>query len=332
MEYRCFGRTGVLVSPLALGTMNFGQPTPEEESLKIIRRAVDAGINFIDTANVYNKGESERIIGKALKLMKNRNSLFIATKVYNPMGEGPNDRGVSRYHIMEECENSLRRLGIDHIDLYQLHRPSFTVPQEETLRALDDLIRQGKVRYIGTSTFPAWKVMEGLSLSEKYLLNRYVSEQSPYNLLDRRIENEMVPFAQHHEVALIPWSPLAGGLLTGRYPLEEPAPTGSRGEWGARLWKERINQEGKAVAYRLKEYAEKKGMTAVQLALLWVKDQPGICSPIVGPRTLEHLEAALSIVEKRLDPEDAAFCDSLVPPGTAVSDFFNTSGWMKGHR
>jgi aryl-alcohol dehydrogenase-like predicted oxidoreductase len=174
--------------------------------------------------------------------------------------------------------------------------------------------------------------MEGLSLSEKYLLNRYVSEQSPYNLLDRRIENEMVPFAQHHEVALIPWSPLAGGLLTGRYPLEEPAPTGSRGEWGARLWKERINQEGKAVAYRLKEYAEKKGMTAAQLALLWVKDQPGICSPIVGPRTLEHLEAALSIVEKRLDPEDAAFCDSLVPPGTAETDFFNTSGWMKGHR
>ncbi len=205
MEYRMFGRTGVMVSPLALGTMNFGNPTSEEESIRIIQRAVDAGINFIDTANVYNNGESERIVGKAVRLMKNRDKLFIATKVYNPMGEGPNDRGVSRYHILQECENSLRRLGMDHIDLYQLHRPCFTIPQEETLRALDDLVRQGKVRYIGTSTFPAWKIMEGLALSERYLLHRYVSEQSPYNLLDRRIENELVPFALHHGIALIPW-------------------------------------------------------------------------------------------------------------------------------
>jgi aryl-alcohol dehydrogenase-like predicted oxidoreductase len=329
MEYRMFGRTGVMVSPLALGTMNFGNPTPEDQAIRIIQRAVDAGINFIDTANVYNNGESERIVGKAVKLMKNRDKLFIATKVYNPMGEGPNDRGLSRYHIMQECENSLKRLGLDHIDLYQLHRPCFTIPQEETLRALDDLIRQGKVRYIGTSTFPAWKIMEGLALSERYLLNRYVSEQSPYNLLDRRIENELVPFALQHGIALIPWSPLAGGVLTGRYSEGQAAPPGSRGEWGARIWKERINEEGKRVAAQLKEYAERKGLTAAQMAFLWVKDQPGICAPLLGPRTVEHLEAALTVVDKHLESEDRAFCDSLVPPGKAVADFFNTSGWMK---
>ncbi|MFQ3620896.1 MAG: aldo/keto reductase [Spirochaetales bacterium] len=330
MQYRMFGRTGVMVSSLALGTMNFGNPTSEEEAIRILQRAVEAGINFIDTANVYNKGETERIVGKALKAMGNRDKLFIATKVYNPMGDGPNDRGLSRYHLMQECENSLRRLGLDHIDLYQLHRPCFTFPQEETLRALDDLIRQGKVRYIGTSTFPAWKIMEGLALSERYLLNRYVSEQPPYNLLDRRIENELIPFSQQHEIAIIPWSPLAGGLLTGRYSPQEDNPKGSRGEWGAQLWKDRFNVEGKKVAFRLKEYAQSRGMSAAQLALLWVKEQPGICAPIVGPRTMEHLEAALSVVDKRLEPEDIVFCDSLVPPGQAVADFFNTSGWMKG--
>ncbi|MCX7786759.1 MAG: aldo/keto reductase [Spirochaetes bacterium] len=329
MEYRMFGRTGVMVSAIALGTMNFGNPTSEEESIRILQRAVDAGVNFIDTANVYNNGESERIVGKAVRLMKSRDKLFIATKVYNPMGEGPNDRGVSRYHILQECENSLKRLATDHIDLYQLHRPCFSIPQEETLRALDDLIHQGKVRYIGTSTFPAWKIMEGFALSERYLLNRYVSEQSPYNLLDRRIENELVPFALHHGLAIIAWSPLAGGVLTGRYSPGEPVPSGSRGEWGARIWKERINEEGKRVAAQLKEYAKEKGLTAAQMAFLWVKDQPGICAPLLGPRTIEHLESALEVVDKRLDPEDMAFCDTLVPPGKAVADFFNTSGWMK---
>jgi len=180
MEYRPFGRTGVMVSPLCLGTLNFGGPTDERESLAIIEKAVAGGINCIDTANTYNKGETERIVGRALKRMGNRDRVFLATKVFNTTGDGPNDRGVSRLHILRECENSLRRLQVECIDLYQLHRPSFEVPPDETLRALDDLVRAGKVRYIGTSTFPAWKIMEAIAISERLGLNRYVSEQPPW--------------------------------------------------------------------------------------------------------------------------------------------------------
>lgn len=329
MEYRQFGRTGVMVSPLVLGAMNFGSPTDKRESIAIIEKAVAAGINFIDTANVYNKGESEIIVGEALKKMGNRDRIFLATKVYNAMGDDPNDKGVSRFHIMRECEASLRRLGVDHIDLYQLHRPSFTVPQDETLRAFDDLIRQGKVRYIGSSTFPAWKLMEALAVSERCNLARYVSEQPPYNLLDRRIENELVPLARAHDIALITWSPIAGGMLSGKYTLDGAVPAGSRGDRGSPIWLERLSPASRSLAARFKEYAEGRGLSAAQLALLWVKDQPGVTAPIIGPRTVEQLDAALPWADQRLSAEDAAFCDTLVPPGTAVADFFNSSGWMK---
>jgi aryl-alcohol dehydrogenase-like predicted oxidoreductase len=329
MEYRPFGRTGVMVSPLCLGTMNFGGPTDEGESLAIIEKAVAGGINCFDVANVYNKGETERIVGRALKRMGNRDQVFLATKVFNATGEGPNDRGVSRLHILRECENSLRRLQVDHVDLYQLHRPRFDVPQDETLRALDDLVRGGKVRYIGTSTFPAWKIMEALAISERLGLHRYVSEQPPYNLLDRRIENELIPLAQAHGLAVIPWSPLAAGVLAGRYPADGTMPEGSRAARASQIYSDRITRAGARVGEQLKAYAQRRGMTAAQLALLWVKEQPGITAPIVGPRTMEHLEVALSVMERRLDPEDAAFCDSLVPPGSAVANFHNTSGWMK---
>ncbi|MCB0049972.1 MAG: aldo/keto reductase, partial [Caldilinea sp.] len=213
MQYRSLGRTGVQVTPLCLGAMNFGGPTDEAESIAIINRALDGGINFIDTANVYNAGESERIVGKALQQNGRRDEIVLATKVFGKMGEGPNEQGVTRYHIIKACEDSLRRLQTDRIDLYQLHRPSLTVPQDETLRAFDDLVRAGKVRYIGCSTFPAWKVMEALGVSQEEHLVRYISEQPPYNLLDRRIENELVPLAQAHGLALLPWSPLAGGIL-----------------------------------------------------------------------------------------------------------------------
>src|SRR5262245_37637994 len=213
MEYRLLGRTGVKVSPLCLGTMNFGAPTPEDESIRIIHTALDAGINFIDTANMYNRGESERITGKAL--VGCRDKVVLATKVYNPMGDGPNERGLSRYHIMQECENSLRRLQTDHIDLYQLHRPDFIIPQDETLRALDDLVRQGKVRYIGTSTFPACLTVKAIQPTKRISLNRYFTERPPSNLLDRRIEIELVPASQRSGLAIWPWSPLGGGVLAG---------------------------------------------------------------------------------------------------------------------
>jgi aryl-alcohol dehydrogenase-like predicted oxidoreductase len=317
-----------MVSPLCLGAMNFGGPTSEEEGIHIIDAALDRGINFIDTANVYHNGESEHIVGKALKQNGKRHSVVLATKVNGAMGPGPNDRSITRYHIMQAVEDSLRRLQTDHIDLYQLHRPSFSFPQDETLRALDDLVRQGKVRYIGTSTFPAWKLMEGLSLSEKYNLARYVSEQPPYNILDRRIENELVPLAEQYGVALIPWSPIAGGILGGRYPAGQPLPEGSRAT-GMPAMAARINPQNQRVVDKLQELAEARNLNAAQLALLWCKDQPGVTAPITGPRTFRHYEEAVAILDQSLDDEARKAIDELNPPGTALSDFFNSSGWMK---
>ena len=230
MEYRKLGRSGVLVSPLCLGAMNFGGSTDEADSFAIMQRSVEGGINFFDTANVYNNGESERITGKFLKEHHLRDQVVLATKVYSRVGELANEGGATRYHIVRACEDSLRRLQTDHIDLYQLHRPPLTHPQEETLRAFDDLIHAGKVLYIGASTHPAWMVMEALSTSERYGLNRYISEQPPYNLLDRRIERELLPMCQTYGIGVIPWSPLGGGLLTGKYRKGTPRPEGARYE------------------------------------------------------------------------------------------------------
>lgn len=329
MEYRMLGRTGVQVSSLCLGTMNFGGPTNEADSIAMINRALDAGINFIDTANVYNGGESERIVGKALKENGKRDDIVLATKVYNRMGDGPNDRGVSRYHIMKACEDSLRRLQVETIDLYQLHRPPMGVPVDETLRAFDDLIRAGKVRYIGSSTHPAWMVMEALSVSERYQLNRYISEQPPYNLLDRRIENELVPLAQKYGLAILPWSPLAGGILAGRYPLDGEIPEGSRITRADRNFQDRVTLKGRQVAAKVGEMAQERGMSITQLAHLWAKDQPGITSLILGPRTMSHLEDALPLLDMTLDDADRPLFDELVHPGNAVSDFHNSNEWMK---
>ncbi len=328
MEYRSLGRTGMMVSPLCLGVMNFGKATPEEEAIRIIDAALDRGINFIDTANVYNAGESEIVVGKALKQNGKRQQVVLATKVFNPMGSGPNDRGLSRYHILQEVENSLIRLQTDHIDLYQLHRPLFNVPQDETLRALDDLVRQGKVRYIGSSTFPAWKIMEGLMISEKYNLARYVCEQPPYNLLDRRIENELVPLCQQYGLGIIPWSPIAAGILAGRYPAGQPLPDNSRAS-GSPIMAARVTGRGQEIGQALVKMGQERGLTAGQLAYLWVKEQPGITAPIFGPRTFEQYAEAVEIVDKTLTAEDRAEFDQLNPPGSVVSDFHNSAGWMK---
>lgn len=328
MEYRLLGRTGVRVSPLCLGTMNLGGPTPEPEAIRMIHRSIEAGINLFDSADVYNKGNSEQVVGKALADGK-RQQVVLATKAHFPQSDDPNDRGNSRRHILQAVDDSLRRLGTDWIDLYQMHRPVFDVPQDETLRALDDLVRSGKVRYIGCSTFPAWMVMEALAISERYGLERYVTEQPPYNLLDRRIENELIPLAQRYDLGILPWSPLAIGMLAGRYDDADDYPEQSRaakvGAWAAR----RVTSAGIAAGRRVAEVAEAQGMTASQLALLWVKDQPAVTSPIIGPRTEAHLEDALAVLEMKLDPKIAALLDEIVPPGSAVSDFHNTSHWMK---
>jgi len=296
----------------------------------MIHRSLDAGINFIDTANVYNDGESERVVGKALTEGR-RDKIVLATKVHFPQSEDPNDRGNSRRHIFQAVEDSLQRLKTDWIDLYQIHRPELNVPQDETLRALDDLVYQGKVRYIGCSTFPAWMVMESFHLSENFGLVRYATEQPPYNLLDRRIENELVPLAKRYELGLLPWSPLGMGVLAGRYRHADDHPAASRaariGAWAA----DRISSRGIQAAGQLSEIAAQQGITSSQLALLWVKDQPAITAPIIGSRTPEHLEDALAVLDMSLTNETGEALDRIVPPGTAVADFHNTSGWMKMH-
>ena len=330
MNYRPLGRTGVLVSPLCLGAMNFGAATSEADSIEIIHAALDAGINFIDTADVYNGGQSESVVGKALK--GRRHQVILATKVHGKTGDGANDQGNSRLHILRACDASLRRLGTDYIDLYQVHRPSPEIPVDETLGALTDLVRAGKVRYIGCSTHPAWMVMEALAASERSGLARYVSEQPPYNLLDRRIENELIPLAQRYHLAILPWAPLAQGVLAGRYQPGQALPADSRAvrdPGRARIYAQRVTERGIEVGQRFAAIARDHGRTPGQLALLWCKDQPSVTAPIVGPRTLEQLTDLLPVLEQTLTDAERAACDALVPPGGVVVNFHNTAPWMK---
>ncbi|MCA9897616.1 MAG: aldo/keto reductase [Ardenticatenaceae bacterium] len=329
MEYRRLGRSGVKIAPLCLGTDNFANPTPKAEAKAMLNRALDAGINLIDTSNSYAQGESERIIGRALKENGRRQQVLIATKVHYPTGPGPNERGNGRLHIIQACEDSLRRLQTDHIDLYQLHRPDFEVPIEETLSALTDLVRAGKVRYIGSSTAPAWKVMEAIMVSELRGYVRFVSEQPPYNLLDRRIENELLPLAQAHGLGILPWSPLAMGILAGRYSDAANYPEKSRAELRGGIYAERVTARGIEVGDAFVKLAQEMGISAAQLAVLWVKDQPGVTAPLIGPRTLEQLDHFLPVLEMSLSDEVRAACDALVPPGSAAANFHNSAPWMK---
>ncbi len=330
MDHRLFGRTGVRVSPLCLGAMNFGGATSEVNSLRIIHAALDAGINFVDTANVYNDGQSEVVVGKALE--GRRDQVFLATKVHFKMGDRPppGDEGNSRLHILKACEDSLRRLNTDWIDLYQIHRPSPDIPVDETLGALTDLVRAGKVRYIGCSTHPAWMVMEALAVSEWHGFARYVSEQPPYNLLDRRIENELLPLALRYNLALIPWAPLAQGVLAGRYPAGQPYPEDARAALQpGSIYAQRVTPRGIETGEKFADLAREYGKTPGQLALLWCKDQPGITAPIVGPRTLEQLQELLPVLDMTLSDPERAACDALNPPGGVIANFHNTAGWMK---
>jgi aryl-alcohol dehydrogenase-like predicted oxidoreductase len=331
MEYRNLGRTGVLVSSLCLGTGNFGFKASEDVARQVMEAALDAGINFFDTADSYSGGESERIIGRFLKDSGQRERVILATKVYYPIGEGLNNRGLSRYHVMRGCEDSLRRLQTGHIDLYITHRSaSSVVPVDETLGALTDLVQQGKVRYIGCSTHPAWEMMEALMVSDMKGYARYVAESSPYNLLDRRVENERVPLCQRYGLAMMPWSPIAMGMLAGRYPVDRPFPEGSRAAANPQgIYADRINRRGLQVAARVPEVASRYGLTPAQISLLWVKDQAGITSPIIGPRTSEQLTEMLQVADMHADDDLRAAFDELNPPGMAVSHFHNTSGWMK---
>ena len=335
MEYRNFGRTGMKVSPLCLGCWNFGERTPPAESYAIVDRALDAGLNFLDTANVYSRGRSEEITGEALKRNGSRGRIVLATKFHGRMDDDdPNAAGSSRRHIVEQCEASLRRLQTDYIDIYQIHRPRPDTAIDETLRALDDLVRAGKVRYLGSSTFAAWQVVESLWVAKELGLNRFVSEQPPYHILDRRIERELVPMAVTYGIGLIPWSPLAGGLLTGKYRRGGAAPEGTRYAKAEDVPPRfrRLNETVYDVNEGLLPLAEAKGCTVSQLALAWCIHQPGITSPILGPRTMEHLVDNLGALDVTVTDEDRRRIDELVPPGRMVSPFYEADFGPSLHR
>lgn len=324
MDYRNFGRTGVKVSPLCLGCMNFGGRTSKEDSAKIIDRAIDVGINFLDTANVYVRGKSEEAVGAALKDNGKRDHIFLGTKVHGTMDDDdPNACGNSRRHIIAQCEASLKRLQTDRIDLYQIHRPQSDIPIDETLRALDDLVRQGKVRYIGTSTFAAWQLMETLMVARELGLNRFVCEQPPYNLLDRRIERELIPMAQTYGIALIPWSPLAGGFLTGKYRREEQSPEDAR---YSNRKKEDMHHIFSDACFDILEAAEALakdiGCSVSQLSLSWCMHRPGVTSPIIGPRTMEQLDDNLKAFDVILTDEDKKRLDEITTPCDHTGVFY----------
>jgi aryl-alcohol dehydrogenase-like predicted oxidoreductase len=323
MEHRTLGRTGVQVSPLCLGAMMFGAwGNPDhDDAVRIIHRALDAGINFIDTADVYSAGESEEIVGKALAGGR-RDGVVLATKVHGSMGKDPNARGNSRRWIMAEIDNSLRRLGTDYIDLYQVHRPDPSCDVEETLSALTDLVRSGKVRYVGSSTFPAHEIVEAQWVAERRGLARFVCEQPPYSILTRGIEADVLPVARRYGMGVIPWSPLAGGILSGRHRRgTTPEPSHRQ-----RLWERRgMVSSGSAedvkrtAAEDLIDLADKFGLTMIELALAFVINHPAVTSAIIGPRTMEHLEAQLSAPDVSLPEELLDAVDEIVPPGITLN-------------
>lgn len=320
MNTKSLGRTGAQVPPLCLGCMNFGWGTEAAESLAVLNRALDAGLFFWDTADVYGAGASEIIVGKALQ--NKRDQVFLATKGHNKMGDLPNNQGNSRAHIIKACEDSLERLNVDHIDLYQIHRPQPSVPIDETLRALDDLIRSGKVRYIGTSNFAAYQLMESLWESERLGLNRFVCEQPPFNLLDRRIERELLPFCAKYGFAVIPWSPLAGGVLTGKYRRDANAPENARYKDGKFREGKPISDAMWKVVEGVEQLAKDKGVSMDAFALAWVGAQKTVTSPIIGPRTMEQLEANLQSLGVEITDEDNTRVDELIAPGTHVAPYY----------
>ena len=322
MEYRSLGRTGTKVSTLCLGCLMFGGRTNETDSMDIIDRAIDEGINFFDTANMYVRGRSEEMVGKAFQRNGKRPRIVLATKVHFRMDdEDPNAQGNSRRHIIEQCEASLRRLQTDYIDLYQIHRPCSDIPIDETLRALDDLIRAGKVRYIGSSTFAAWQVVESLWASKELGLNRFICEQPPYHLLDRSIERELVPMAQTYGTALIPWSPMAGGFLTGKYRRGEARPTDARYQ-DENEDTDLFSDAAFNVLDVVLAIAAEKGCTPSQFALAWCAQQPGITSPIVGVRTMEQLEDNLGAINVQVTDEERERIDEVAPPGGVITRYY----------
>jgi aryl-alcohol dehydrogenase-like predicted oxidoreductase len=329
MELRTLSRTGVKVSPLCLGAMMFGAwgNSDHDESIRIIHRALDAGINFIDTADVYSAGESEEIVGKALAGGR-RDNVVLATKFHAAMGDDPNERGNSRRWIMREIDNSLRRLGTDWIDLYQVHRPELDTDLDETLGALTDLVRAGKVRYIGSSTFPPSEIVAAQWVAQRRGRERFVSEQPPYSMLVRGVEAEVLPVCQRYDIGVIPWSPLAGGWLSGAWRKDREPPTSRRAQRIPARYDLSLpeNQRKLEAVTALAELADEIGISLIHMALAFVIRHPAVTAAIIGPRTMEQLESQLGAVDVQLSDEVLDRIDEIVPPGTDFN--LADAGWV----
>jgi aryl-alcohol dehydrogenase-like predicted oxidoreductase len=327
MQNRILGRTGVSVSPLCLGAMMFGPwgNSDEADSVRIIHRALDAGINFIDTADVYSAGESERIVGKALA--GRRDDVVLATKFFMPMGTDPNERGGSRRWIIRAAENSLRRLDTDYIDLYQVHRPSQDTDTEETLGALTDLVRQGKVRYLGSSSYAASQIVEAQWTARDRRLERFVTEQPPYSILVRGIEADVLPTARRHGMGILSYSPLGGGWLSGRWRKGAAGTPTSAARPGARFdMTSPANQRKLDVVEELAQLADQAGLTLIELAIAFVINHPAVTAAIIGPRTMDQLESQLSAAGVTLTADILDRIDQLVAPGVTINPDDNSYG------
>ncbi len=327
MEYHSLGRTGIKVSPLCLGAMMFGEwGNPDHaDAVRIIHRALDEGINFIDTADVYSAGESEVIVGKALSSV-DRSRIVLATKVFAPMSDDPNAQGSSRRWIIAECENSLRRLGTDYIDLYQVHRPDETADIDETLGALSDLVHAGKIRSFGSSTYPAERIVEAQWVAERRGRERFMTEQPPYSVLVRGIERDVLPVAQSYGMGVIPWSPLAGGWLSGRFGTGKENTSRRAGRIPGRYdLTIPANQRKLEMVNQLAEVADQAGLTLIELALAFVLEHPAISAAIIGPRTMEQLESQLTAPGVRLETAVLDRLDEINPPGINVNP--EDAGW-----
>lgn len=328
MDTRPLGRTGMEVTPLCLGAMMFGAwgEKDHDESIRIIHAALDAGINFVDTADVYSQGESEEIVGKALK--GRRDDVVLATKFHGPMdvsmmsGEqgDPNKKGNSRRWIVKEVEASLQRLQTDWIDLYQVHRWDSWTAHEETLSALTDLQRAGKIRAFGSSTYPAHEVVEAQWIAEKRALGRYVTEQPPYSILARGIERDVLPVAERYGLGILPWSPLAGGWLTGKYRKGQEAPDSHRAQMMPGRFDPEKNADKLEAADALAVLAEEAGLSLIDMALAFTLAHPAVTSPIIGPRTMEQLTTQLGAAGVTLGADVLARIDEIVPPGTTLGE------------
>jgi len=329
---RQVGDSGLVVSPLVLGTADFGSPLLHDDPELLLGAALDAGVTVVDTADNYREGESERLVGEALRRLGRRDEVVITTKCGFPGGSGVRTRNASRLHLIRSCEASLRRLQVDCIDLLLLHRPSFDVAVGETIGALSDLVAAGKIRYFGTSHFPAWKVMEGIAYSERHCLPRFIADQPGYNILDRRIEAELIPVCQRHGLGVITCSPLGGGILSGDYHGGR-IPEGSRADlWRNLPFRGRVTPAAVAAADSLREIAADHGWSASQLGVLWVLSQPGITATIIAPATREQLMENLAVMGAQLPAAAAEAINAINPPAQVISDFFSVSGWAHGEQ